>query len=47
MDGENKGVHAFLTRIRNDNWSVCDGVRIEDMVKNKQKRKHSKLFLLK
>eukprot|EP01116_Phalansterium_solitarium_P001542 TRINITY_DN11350_c0_g1_i1.p1 TRINITY_DN11350_c0_g1~~TRINITY_DN11350_c0_g1_i1.p1 ORF type:complete len:643 (+),score=249.91 TRINITY_DN11350_c0_g1_i1:115-2043(+) len=31
IDGKNHGIHAFLTRIRNDDHSVCRGVRIEDM----------------
>eukprot|EP01135_Chromosphaera_perkinsii_P005449 Nk52_evm7s351 gene=Nk52_evmTU7s351 len=31
MDGEDKGLHTFLTRIRNEDMSICEGVRIEDM----------------
>jgi len=29
--GKAQGVHGFLVRIRNDDMSVCPGVRIEDM----------------
>jgi len=31
INGDNKGVHTFLVRIRNDDFSVAPGVRIEDM----------------
>lgn len=31
VKGKNEGIHAILVRIRNDDHSVCDGVRIEDM----------------
>jgi acyl-CoA oxidase len=31
VDGKQEGVHTFLVRIRNEDWSVCEGVRIEDM----------------
>eukprot|EP00735_Rhodelphis_limneticus_P010469 TRINITY_DN3213_c0_g1::TRINITY_DN3213_c0_g1_i1::g.29727::m.29727 TRINITY_DN3213_c0_g1::TRINITY_DN3213_c0_g1_i1::g.29727 ORF type:complete len:668 (+),score=204.20,sp/P0CZ23/ACOX3_ARATH/34.58/3e-103,ACOX/PF01756.14/3.2e+03,ACOX/PF01756.14/7.7e-19,Acyl-CoA_dh_M/PF02770.14/3.8e-11,Acyl-CoA_dh_1/PF00441.19/6e-06,Acyl-CoA_ox_N/PF14749.1/0.27,Acyl-CoA_ox_N/PF14749.1/7.1e+02 TRINITY_DN3213_c0_g1_i1:62-2005(+) len=31
IHGEKKGIHAFLTRIREENMSVSQGVRIEDM----------------
>jgi acyl-CoA oxidase len=31
IHGQDYGVHAFLTRIRNDDHSVCKGVRVEDM----------------
>jgi len=28
---KNEGIHAFLVRIRNEDHSICNGVRIEDM----------------
>jgi acyl-CoA oxidase len=31
INGVDQGVHAFLCRIRNDDHSVCRGVRVEDM----------------
>jgi len=31
LHGKDHGVHAFLTRIRNDDHSICRGVRVEDM----------------
>ncbi|KAK9829677.1 hypothetical protein WJX72_007299 [[Myrmecia] bisecta] len=31
IGGKNEGVHGFLVRIRNEDMSVCPGVRIEDM----------------
>jgi len=31
IDGKNYGPHGFLMRIRNDDHSICKGVRIEDM----------------
>ncbi|KAF9350599.1 hypothetical protein BGX26_011261 [Mortierella sp. AD094] len=31
VHGKNEGVHAILVRIRNNDMSLCDGVRIEDM----------------
>jgi len=31
VGGEKRGIHALLVRIRNDDMSVCRGVRIEDM----------------
>ena len=31
MGDNDHGVHAFLVRIRNDDHSICKGVRIEDM----------------
>lgn len=33
INGKNEGIHCFLTRIRNEDGSVCKGVRIEDMGK--------------
>eukprot|EP00743_Colponemidia_sp_Colp-15_P001275 GILK01001398.1.p1 GENE.GILK01001398.1~~GILK01001398.1.p1 ORF type:complete len:666 (+),score=124.04 GILK01001398.1:45-2000(+) len=32
-DGQKLGIHGFLVRIRNDDMSVCRGVRVEDMGK--------------
>ena len=31
VDGKREGVHAVLCRIRNDDMSICKGVKIEDM----------------
>ncbi|KAL3161451.1 hypothetical protein ABBQ32_010335 [Trebouxia sp. C0010 RCD-2024] len=31
IDGTNHGIHGFLVRIRNEDGSICPGVRIEDM----------------
>lgn len=31
IDGKNHGIHGFLVRIRNEDMSICPGVRIEDM----------------
>lgn len=31
IDGKNHGIHGFLVRIRNEDMSICSGVRIEDM----------------
>ncbi|DBA83512.1 hypothetical protein WJX79_008785 [Trebouxia sp. C0005] len=31
IDGKNHGIHGFLVRIRNEDLSICPGVRIEDM----------------
>ncbi|EPZ31508.1 Acyl-CoA dehydrogenase/oxidase domain-containing protein [Rozella allomycis CSF55] len=31
VNGVHEGIHAILVRIRNEDWSVCAGVRVEDM----------------
>ena len=31
MNSQDYGLHTFLTRIRHDDMTICDGVRIEDM----------------
>lgn len=31
INGEHEGLHTFLVRIRNEDMTVCEGVRIEDM----------------
>jgi len=31
ISGKSEGVHAFLVRIREENWSISKGVRVEDM----------------
>ncbi|KAJ2998718.1 hypothetical protein HDV02_004163 [Globomyces sp. JEL0801] len=31
INGKNEGIHVFLVRIRNENMTVCDGVRIDEM----------------
>ena len=43
LHGDNKGIHCFLVRIRNEDMSICKGVRIEDMGK-KYKKFESGIF---